>query len=68
MAAFNVADWGDMNSTDWPGPEKEEHRRGMEPVCYFKGQREDADGSYQYNEAWFHILAAKLAFVFVFEV
>ena len=62
-----------MNSSHWPGPNDEEERKKMEPICYFKGQRDDGGGggsssNYDYSEAWFHILAAKLAFVFVFEV
>ena len=68
LLEFEIADWGPVNATDWPGPEKAEDRADLPRVCYFKGQRKPSEGHYEYNEAWFHILAAKLAFVFVFEV
>ena len=36
-------------------------------VCYFKGQRTESP-DYELKMDWYHVFAAKLAFVLVFEV
>ena len=75
FSEFRTEDWGDRANDSFPGPE-EFHLNDtldMEEVCFFKGHRtrEVADNgtvTYNLNEKWYHIFAAKLAFVLVFEV
>jgi hypothetical protein len=65
LPAFNVSNWGPQNysSPDYYGPAN----LNGNTTCYFKAYRGPGP-DYDLTETWFHILAAKGAFVLVFEV
>ena len=60
-----MSQWGDRNSLDWPGPR--DNTTPVPEVCAFEGHREGPP-DYKLNLDWYHILAAKLVFVLVYEV
>jgi len=70
LTVFKTADWGNMSSPDWVGPESyktnETAIAEFPDTCYFKAKRTGSP-DYELDEAWYHILAARLAFVLVFE-
>ena len=75
---FNTSDWmrdpstwqlDDNDNPKWPGPEDPGDAVGgqNQTQCYFKGLRED-EYPYDYKPAWWHVFAAKMAFVLAFQV
>lgn len=72
LTTFHTSDWGNKTDEDWPGPNVCKDNDtcwdgGFPDTCYFKGYRADEGPDYKIDETWYHIFAAKLAFVLVFE-
>lgn len=68
LTTFYTKDWGnDSSSDDWLGPQSwKDSNATLFETCQFKAYREDSP-DYNLSGTWFHIIAARLAFVLVFE-
>ena len=73
---FQTSDWLRDNTTwpldddgnpQWPGPE-DPGEFGNQTQCYFKGLRENEYPYTEHRPAWWHVFAAKMAFVLAFQV
>lgn len=58
-----------MGEDAWPGPNTTKFggNASLPELCYYKGIR-NGPSEYSLGLDWYHVLAAKLAFVLVFEV
>ena len=82
LLVFNTSDWNittrDWPTVDgqptWPGPQNpgEAVNNEDQSECYFKGMYdrnlEKVPYPYEKDMAWWHVFAARLAFVLAFEV
>ena len=75
---FNTSDWerdksiwpiDDDGNPQWPGPENPGEAVGglNQTECYFKGITE-SEYPYKYRPEWWHVFAARMAFVLAFQV
>ena len=77
MIVFNTSDWERDQGTwpiidgipTWPGPQSpgEAVNNQNQTECYFKGITEN-EYPYEYRPEWWHVFAARMAFVLLFQV